>query len=479
MPIIRASLRTEAIVPNNNISFPIGTFLTVEQYFNKLSLGDIVGKHKNKGADINTLVKAMVSYRLTENQSVTKAADFINRDPILEFFSLDNFEQNTLYRALRIIGNNREEVIADIQDVIFDIFDFEHTDINMDWTSFVLWGTKCLLGKYGYSRDKCPDKKQINVGVSELRSPINIPIGLTILPGNINDQVHFDHTFGQVQRHLREDSLVVFDQGANRKKNLDRIENSKLKYLTARQLNKSDDKTWIKNFKDMEKELVDEKKGVYGLIKAFPSRINYMYFSEQLYEQQMETKFRKAERMLQEAKDIQESIENNRGLPKRFKINNPLIECEYSYQTRLTSMSDEEAQAILKKVTITGREGFFCLVSNKDLTLAEALEIYRQKDSIEKIFHSLKNDIEIKPLRVWLDASIYGAIIIGFIAQLIISLTRFEHAELKHKSPKFIKISLSNLTVTVEYRKSAEKRYIFSNFNPISQVILEQNTAIT
>jgi len=35
------------------------------------------------------------------------------------------------------------------------------------------------------------------------------------------------------------------------------------------------------------------------------------------------------------------------------------------------------------------------------------------------------------------------------------------------------------LTVTVEYKKSTEKRYIFSNFNPVSQVILVQNQAIT
>jgi transposase len=46
--------------------------------------------------------------------------------------------------------------------------------------------------------------------------------------------------------------------------------------------------------------------------------------------------------------------------------------------------------------------------------LKEALEIYRKKDSLEKIFNSLKNEIEIKPLRIWSDDSIYGAIIIGF-----------------------------------------------------------------
>ena len=63
------------------------------------------------------------------------------------------------------------------------------------------------------------------------------------------------------------------------------------------------------------------------------------------------------------------------------------------------------------------------------MTLAEALERYRKKDSIEKIFHSLKNEIEIKPLRVWTENSIRGAILIGFLAQLFVSLVRYEVPE--------------------------------------------------
>ena len=41
-------------------------------------------------------------------------------------------------------------------------------------------------------------------------------------------------------------------------------------------------------------------------------------------------------------------------------------------------------------------------------------------------------------------------IIIGFIAQLFISLMRYEFKELKHKSTKFIKKNLLNLTVTLD-----------------------------
>ncbi len=473
------SLRARSVIPNNNISFPIGTVVTVQNYYERLELFDIFEKHKSRGRDINALVEALVSYKLTENQSVTKAADWINRDEVLNTFGLESFEQRTLYRVLEIIGKNKEEIMADIQEMLFNVFDFEHTDINMDWTSFVLYGNKCPLGKHGYSRDHRPDKKQITVGVSELADPINVPIGMTVREGNVNDQVHFDDTFDQVEKRLQKGSMLVFDQGANRKDNLERIENAELKYLTARQINKSDENTWINNFDKSKAKLVDGRYGVYALKKRFPSRINYLYFSEHLYEQQMKSKLRKVERLLKEAEDLQRTIENNRGLPKRYKISNPLIDCEYTYQTRLASLSEKEARAILKKASITGREGFFCLVSNKDLTEKEALRIYRKKDSIEKIFHSLKNEINIKPLRVWSEYAIYGALIIGFLAQLFISLIRFEHKELKHTSPKFIKISLMNLTVTVKYGKSNKKRYIFSNFNPISNVILGKKRAIS
>lgn len=98
----------------------------------------------------------------------------------------------------------------------------------------------------------------------------------------------------------------------------------------------------------------------------------------------------------------------------------------FSVQTKLVEMSEEEALAYLREKLNTGRGGFFALTSSRNLTLAEALERYRKKDSIEKIFHSLKNEVEIKPLRLWTENSIRGAIMIGFLAQLFVSLVRYE-----------------------------------------------------
>jgi len=475
---MQTKLRTDEISPNNNICFPVGTILTVQKQHEKLGFHNIFSKYKKKGRDLNSLITALVSYKLTDNFSISKASEWINRGEVLELFELKGFEERTLFRVLETIGENREEIIANIQDCLFEKFDFEHTNINLDWTSLILYGDKSILGKYGYSRDHRPDKKQITVGISELADPINIPVGITVKKGNVPDTTHFTDTYLQINRKLEEGSRITFDKGGHSKDNIKLILADKMKYLTAKKLNKSDDKR-IKEFDKSKAEVIDAEKGIYGIKFVKPSSIDYFYFSETLQKQQLESRARSALRKLQEAKEIQNSIDKKKQLPKKFRINNVLIDVTYSYQTKLEELSEEEALKLVESAVVTGREGFFCIKSNEDLTLEQALQTYRKKDSIEKIMHSLKNEIEIKPLRVWSDHSIYGALIVGFIAQLFISLMRYELKELKHTSTKFIKKSLMNLTVTVDYMKNGVKNMIYANFDSINSLILRQIQGIS
>jgi transposase len=470
--------RADELQPNNNISFPIGTILAVKEYYDFLDLTTIFSKFKTRGIDINSLIQLLISYKLTENLSISKASKWINRIPILDMFNLTPFHEKTLFRTLEIIGDNIEEIIYEIQKKLLEKYDFEHTDMNFDWSSIILYGHKSKLGKYGYSRDHRPDKEQITFGLSEIREPVNIPFGFTIQKGNVPDVEHFRYTYDQVKNLAYEESLIIFDKGGYSKENIDMILADKMKYLTAKKLNKSDDKI-IENFSLLDSELVDVENGVFGIKIPYPSRTNYFYFSKKLELEQLQSKRRKAQRMYDQARAIQDSIDNGRGLPKRFRINNKLVDVKYSYQTKLNDISMEEAMRIVEEASINGREGFFCLVSSEDLTLEEALQTYRKKDSIEKIINSLKNEIVIKPLRVWKDESVNGAFLIGFLSQLFISLIRYENEELRKKSTKFIKISLSNLTVTVVHHRIGPNNLIYSNFDTINRVVLNRNTAKT
>jgi transposase len=468
---IKTKIRAFPTIPNKNICVPIGSMLAVQYFYEKLNFSDIFSKHKSRGLDLNSLLIGLVSYKLTENFSIKEAGKWLNQEEILEILNLKSFHEKVLYRTLEILGRNKEKILSDILSSLFSVYGFEETDINLDWTSIVLHGTKSELGKYGYSRDHRPDKLQITVGVSELKKPINIPIGVTVNRGNVLDLQHFPETYNQVKSRLKKGSFIVFDKGANTVDNIKLIQEDEMKYLTSMKLNSSDDKI-IESFDLESAQVVDSEKSIYGIKVVKPNSIKYLYFSESLQKKQLEAKARTVLKKLQEAKEIQEVIVKNKKLPKKFRINNELIEIDYSFRTKLEKLSDEEAIELLKSSIINGREGFFCLKSNKNLTLGEALEIYREKDSIEKIFDSLKNEIQIKPLRVWSEYSIYGAILLGFIAQLFISLMRYEFEEIKHRSTKFIKKSLKNLTLTIKFVKNEIRNYIFANFDKINSLIV-------
>jgi transposase len=270
----------------------------------------------------------------------------------------------------------------------------------------------------------------------------------------------------------------VFDRGANDKKNLERIELDGNDYLTAKKLNTSDDAVFG-SFSKASWERIDADAGVYALKKIFPSRVNYYFFSEKLRKDHLRSRRRKAERLLAEARSIQESLDNGRRLPKRFRINNPLVDVKYDYQTKLVEMDEEAALRLLLEDLIDGREGCFCLTSNRDMPAAEALRTYRDKDVIEKLFHSLKSEIEIKPVRVWTEDAVYGVLLIGFIAQVMISLTRHFIKPAKRMSTKFIIASLQKLTITLVSMGNGMKRKYYSNFDPVNMAILAEYMCAT
>jgi len=445
--------------------------LMVDDWYERLDLPAVIGRHKDRGISLDALVRGMLAYKLGDNFSVLRAGEWLNRPEVRERYDLPSFNVKALYRAVETLGRNRERIVRELQDRVLKLLGLESTDVLMDWTSIVYYGDMSSLAKYGYSRDHRPDKKQVTLGVAQLAPPVNVPIGLTVEAGNINDQEHFRRTYDQVRSVLNERSLVVFDKGANDKRNLEDIILDRNDYLTSRKLNLADDKVF-QTFDANVWESIDEEDGVYALKRAFPSRVNYYFFSETLKSEHLASRRRKAERLLVEARAIQESLDQGKRLPKRFRINNPLVDVRYEYQTKLAAMDEEAALRLLFNEVVEGREGCFCLTSSSDMSAAEALRIYRSKDAVEKLFHSLKSEIEVRPLRVWSEDAVYGILLVGFIAQMMVSLTRYFVSPVSSVSTKFITSSLQNLTLTIVPTEDGRKRRYYSNFDSLNRAIL-------
>ncbi|MDO4802979.1 MAG: transposase [Prevotellaceae bacterium] len=463
-----------------HISFPVGVSLFVDKMFRELNLDSIICPLKMRGTNLCSILRGMISYKLTENFSIKRCHVWMNTPEILDYYHLNPFSLKTLYRALETLGDSFGLILNSIQDYLFSHYSFETTDEYLDWTSLILWGDKADLGEYGYSRDHRPDKKQITIGISELAKPVEIPIGMTVRAGNVNDMEHFKTTYLQTSRRLRPGSLIIFDKGANSEENLDLTESTGKKYLTSMRYNKSLDKRfkhfWEDNPECLNPDEMDEMKRIYGIKIIYPKSINYLYFSKEREELDLLAHHRKAVKDLEEARYVKECVYHGRKLPRKYRTSkNKFLKLSCTIQVDLGNESDDELLERYERELKTGREGFFALKSSKNLTLNEAYSQYFSKDSIEKMFHSLKNEIEIKPLRVWTESSIKGALLIGFLAQLFVSLTKYLIPEVKKVATKFFLKSLKNLTLTIIKGESVFRRFIYSNFEWMNMAILRLN----
>ena len=462
------------IKPNQNKTFPIGTIQTVKHIFEELHLQPVLDDLKHCGHQLSGLIMGLVSYKLTEDLSVKHCCEWMNYNPLLlKELQLDAFGKDALYRGLEKIGENRHRILHHLLHILKEQYDVGLDMVFLDWTSIHFEAQPSDLIKYGYSRDHRPDRPQVTIGLAQDERS-QLPVGLSIQPGNMNDQIHFKKTYEQIKPVLRTGSVMIFDAGATGSPNLDLLVSDKMKYLSRMKLNQSDVHKHLQGFNKKEWTRIitgNKNEEVYGRKLVFPSRIKYIYFSQRLHDEILLNRRKRLEQEYDDALSLQKTIQSKKKPRKKYRNSNHFLFTHLSYTFPLTGLSREEAIDHALQLSITGKEGFFSLISNKDFSLHEALRFYREKDSVEKLFNSIKNEINLRPTRVWKQEEIYGSILIVFLAQLVISMLRYTHASLRHVSTKFIMQSLKNFALTIIVGKNGQKKRVFSNFDWINTLI--------
>lgn len=385
-------------------------------------------------------------------------------------------------RAVEIVGKRMPEILSKVRDSLFSLYDLEHTDVNIDTTSVSVYSKQSNLFKFGYSRDKGPDLRQVNVGAVELRDPINIPFHMAVAEGNTADPIQFVRMVDDIIGELKEDSMFVFDAGGDVKQVLDIISDKDMRYVTRKKMNISDDK-WISKFDKCDAILADRENGVYCQRRTFESsgRTVYLFFSDKLYNDKMRALNGRAEKCVHDAKETMRMKAD--GTPKVSKtvikrLRNPLISINVGVQGRFF-FNDEEALEYVRNELSNGREGYFKLECSENLTPSDVYSIYRKRDRVEKLIESLKNQIDLKPLMTWSDRSVEGTLLLCFLAQTIVSMARYGIPAIRSKSTKFIIASLQNLTVTYVYDNRDSLRRIYSNFEPLNSLILKDTVVVS
>ena len=403
------------------------------------------------GKDFIPQVKLHVYNKLTHSVSVNQMLSAYPEEAMKQLGMREIPSKRTLYRTLERIGRYFPVVLDRYQHFVKENDLIDSNQI-IDFSSTYVEGEKAELASYGYSRDKRPDKLQINFGIS---TGINgIPTALTVQRGNVQDKKHMREMLKIASKVLPENSLLIFDAGANTKANRKKIREMKHHFLTLKAKKVKTYKKYVKFFKKNFEHVNHFKINGrhYYCIKKNEEELNYIFFCPELYEDQIKAKERKFKRQKEKG---------NKILKKRKRQKIPSdegwIELIPSLQKTLFSIENPY---------INGIEGFFILESSVDADPEKILRLYKEKDKAEKFFRSLKEGIELHPVRHWNKWSVIGIFFICFLANFLINLSLLLSKNTSVKNVKLLKKFLINLSLTVVYPPNGFRFHILSNVSP-------------
>lgn len=277
--------------------------------------------------------------------------------------------------------------------------------------------------KYGHNRDK--DKlPQLNLAVL-FGQKGRLPVYFERMPGNITDVTTL-HNLLKTFKALEVKTLhYVMDKGFYSKKNVDELLASRDKFLLSVPLNNK----WVQyvidgiyktihgpeGYRKLDNEILythsclypwgDNNRRCYlHLYYNAKARANAVDgFNEDLVRYREELESGKLISGHQEAYDTFFVVKTS---PKRGR--------------KVTYNTEEISQYINRY------SGFQALLSNGIKDPIEALQIYRDKDVVEKCFDDLKNQLDMKRLRMHSSATVDGRLFVQFIALIYISALRKE-----------------------------------------------------
>jgi len=411
---------------------------------------------EGKAKDFIPLAKLLTANKLTHAVAIHQIQNTYPLEFMERLGVTDPLSERTLYRTLERIGGNLPVVLDRYQRFIQKHNLVDKKQI-IDFSSTYFEGVKADIAKYGFSSDKRPDKLQIRFGIAT--GITGVPTAITIQKGNVQDKKHMKKILKLLSKILPENSLLIFDTGANTKENRKKIcRGLRFHFLTLKQKKAGPYKKYICFFFEQVKAgnavSITIENNPYFCVKKPESdgSVSYIFFSQELYETQMKQRKKTF---------IRQKQKGNKQLKKRKHI---IFPSDQGWVKLIPSL--QKTLMDIENPYINGLEGFFILESSVDEQPEKILYVYKQRDKAEKFIRALKEGLELRPIRHWKTTCVFGIIFISFLANILISLTHFLRNISPVKNVKLLKKHLINLTETIVYPQNRFKFTLLSNVSP-------------
>lgn len=347
----------------------------------------------------------------------------------------------------------------------------ENNHLCYDITSISSYAQSNEFVRYGYNRDH-EDLPQINMAML-FGQESKLPAYYRRMQGNISDVATLKTTIRSLDFLDASRMHFVLDRGFYSKSNIDDLLARRLHFTIALPIGRK----WVE-------EIIEEH------IDSVASPANYrevgengtpLYMATKLYKWGKEGRrtyvhlyysavragedFDKFTAKLLQVRNDLESGKISDTDTKRYS--RYFIIKETPKRGRSITFNEAEIQKYRNRYA-----GFFCLLSNKIKDPAEALRIYRTKEVVENSFDDLKNQVDMKRLRVHDSSAMDARLFIQFLSLILLCHIRNTCSSNKGLENFTVRELLETLEPLVRIKYSGHYGALHTELSPAMRKIL-------
>lgn len=411
-----AELPEELPVSSRSGCLKIGAWLVIRKVIQHYKLEERIGEiiEKDSGLFFDLAAYTIVS----ENNAAQYYPDYAYNHPLFTD-GMRVYSDSKVSRFLRDIS--RDDSIAFQNEWNSGRDHREKIYISYDSTNKHCQAGDVEIAEFGHEKEM--EKKPIfNFSVAYDKKN-RLPLFYEVYPGSINDMSQLQRMLEKAEAYGYKNAGFILDRGYFNEPNIRFMERNGYDFIIM-----------VKGCKELVNKVILEHKGsfedewkntipyydengitVKGLLfkKDEKERYFHIYYND----------FKKAKERAQlqkKIRDQKEALEKLKGTEAVFK-GQDLAYFDLIYHT--DKDGKKRLQFIREREDIISRDiklcGYFCIITSAAMTAAEALDLYKSRDSSEKLFRGDKSYLGERSMRVYNDEPMHSKIFIEFVALII------------------------------------------------------------
>jgi transposase len=398
------------------------------------------------GHRLGRLLRLHLNNYCTERSSKNKLQAWYADQPVLqERLELSPAElgHQDAYRPLDYLdGATQAAVFNDCLVALVTEFGLDLSLLYEDASSSYFEGDKCELGRKGYSRDRRPDRPQVNYDVGVL--PGGFPARAGVYAGQVPDNRVIDQVSDEwATQHPGTHTVLVLDRGMSLWRNRRRIIGNGQGYVAGV---KVDGAIWTlvssiprETFTE-DVPLPDDKEPLKVVRRESTMRVkgqavpimNHIYFNPAEAKRQRRRREERIARAKAAVAEVQTQVDA--GQLKKAPVIRRRVKQKLK-KHKVHALFTVKFDARRHRITLVPREdvlaqralldGKFVLQTTEVAwDSAKCLTTYRQHDEAEKVIQWLKQIVPIRPIRHWNEQRVAAHIFLSILACLVMAVLR-------------------------------------------------------